>query len=153
LVLSKPIIEFRLDLDSHGWAEICLLDGEQELRTGASYINDGLGDFIRAVTFVCTEQVTGAICEWAHEPGRVSVEIRHGPFDYPNLDLVIWYYSERRGELYTPTDSNIQFRATYNGYDLANATSEIFGKLLELLGPKNTNGAGASHFQKQTLTH
>ena len=68
------MVTFRLNLIAHGWAECAISDGATGATATASYLSDGIGDFIAALQSLF-RSAKSASCEFAEEPGAFLWEL------------------------------------------------------------------------------
>jgi hypothetical protein len=135
MLVPKPIVEF--GNIEHGWAQVWLRHDESEFHAAVSYVNDGLGEFIRAVTCVCTERLPGAVSEWSNEPGYWIVSVRSRRYN-GYIQLSVGYDRDDTtalSNIHEPMpEPDIHFRATYLDVELARDVVKAFCLLIEKYG-------------------
>jgi hypothetical protein len=135
MLVPKPIVEF--GNIEHGWAQVWLRHDESEFHAAVSYVNDGLGEFIKAVTCVCTERLPGAFSEWSNEPGYWIVSVRSRRYN-GYIQLSVGYDRDDLDnhlnirEAMPEPDSH--FSATFQNLELARDVVKAYRGLLEAYG-------------------
>jgi hypothetical protein len=107
---------FLFEITGHGWADISLGCGEQQVVAlpSASYLTDVLGSLLGAATALLTEG--RGTCAWATEPGTIWWQMsRLGPVARIQVlwleDDDIWG-QDHRGASYSSSDGEVLFDRT-----------------------------------------
>jgi hypothetical protein len=108
---TTPI--FEITQLEHGWADVVIRDGERGYECeGVSHaLNDGLGEFARAVQQVVTGALSGAESRWYHEPALTSVLVRR--CETYKIELRFGYNDGNQSGHASPTDSVPEFTTEF----------------------------------------